>query len=68
MSAGNLLYWGLISFLVMLNGFMILIGCLYSQPGSLFWGEAWIYSGAFLFAGGGITNIFINAIASLEEV
>jgi hypothetical protein len=65
--SANLGYWFIISFLVMLNGFMILIGCLYSQPGSLFWGEAWIYSGAFLFAAGGIGNTFINAIAAYEE-
>jgi len=64
----NLDYWFIMSFLTMLQGFLILIGCLYSSPGAPFWGEAWIYGGSLLFGGGGIANIFINAIAYSEEV
>ena len=57
----NQAYWWLMSFLLMLQGFLILIGCLYAYPGSLFWGEGWIYSGAALFSIGGVSWIFIDA-------
>jgi hypothetical protein len=57
----NQAYWWLMSFMVMLLGFILMLGNLYSYPGSLFWGEAWIYAGATLFAGGAISWIVIDA-------
>lgn len=57
----NQAYWWLMSFMVMILGFLLMLGNLYSYPGSLFWGEGWVYSGAALFAGGGVSWVVIDA-------
>lgn len=50
----NQTYWSLIGFMVTLMGFMVMVGCLFAYPGSMFWGEAWIYGGAATFTVGGL--------------
>ena len=50
----NQAYWMLMGWLTFLLGTTLMLGCLLAYPGSLFWGEGWIYSSAAIWATGGL--------------
>lgn len=58
----NQTYWSIVSMMVMMIGSLILIGCIYSYPGSLFWAEGWIWAGTVLFGLGGFSTIVAPAV------
>lgn len=63
----NFDYWLIMFYLAMLQGFLILVGCILSPPGSTFLGEGWEILGAGLLGGGCIVTVFI-AFADFDEV
>jgi hypothetical protein len=50
----NQAYWMLMGWLVFLLGTTLMLGCLLAYPGSIFYGEGWIYGSTAVWAMGAL--------------